>query len=189
MKKIVLPYGKGTIEAQIPLNRYNGSLVSKMTEYVPLKGEVELVKEALENPIGTKKLSELAVGKKNIVVIASDHTRPVPSKIIMPLMLDEIRKGNPDADITILIATGLHRTTTKDELVQKFGEDIVKAEKIVIHDCSDQDNLVDLGLLPSGGRLILNKMAVEADLLVAEALSSPISLRASRADARAFFPV
>lgn len=173
MKKIVLPYGKGTIEAQIPLNRYNGSLVSKMTEYVPLKGEIELVKEALENPIGTKKLSELAVGKKNIVVIASDHTRPVPSKIIMPLMLDEIRKGNPDADITILIATGLHRTTTKDELVQKFGEDIVKAEKIVIHDCSDQDNLVDLGLLPSGGRLILNKMAVEADLLVAEGFIEP----------------
>lgn len=173
MKSIQLPYGKGTLTANIPEERYNGSLISKMTEYVPTKGEVELVKEALENPIGTPKLSEMAIGKKNVVIIASDHTRPVPSKIIMPLMLEEIRKGNPDADITILISTGLHRETTKEELVHKFGEEIVAAEKIVIHDCDDTDNLIDLGKLPSGGQLIVNKMAYEADLLVSEGFIEP----------------
>ncbi len=173
MKSIQLPYGKGTLTANIPEERYNGSLISKMTEYVPTKGEVELVKEALENPIGTPKLSEMAIGKKNIVIIASDHTRPVPSKIIMPLMLEEIRKGNPDADVTILISTGLHRTTTHEELVHKFGEEIVAAEKIVIHDCNDADNLIDLGKLPSGGQLIINKMAYEADLLVSEGFIEP----------------
>ena len=72
------------------------------------------MQEALEHPIGTPRLSEMAVGKKNIVVISSDHTRPVPSHIIMPLLLAEIRKGNPDADITILISTGLHRPTTHE---------------------------------------------------------------------------
>ncbi|MBR5475153.1 MAG: nickel-dependent lactate racemase, partial [Lachnospiraceae bacterium] len=173
MKSIQMPYGKGTLTANIPEERYNGSLISKMTEYVPTKGEVELVKEALENPIGTPKLSEMAIGKKNVVIIASDHTRPVPSKIIMPLMLEEIRKGNPDADITILISTGLHRETTKEELVHKFGEEIVAAEKIVIHDCDDTDNLIDLGKLPSGGQLIVNKMAYEADLLVSEGFIEP----------------
>lgn len=173
MKSIQLPYGKGTITADIPEERYNGSLVSKMTEYVPEKGQVELVKEALEHPIGTPKLSEMAIGKKNVVIISSDHTRPVPSKIIMPLLLEEVRKGNPDADITILISTGLHRETTKEELIGKFGEDIVNNEKIVVHDCDDESNLVDLGKLPSGGELIINKIAYEADLLVGEGFIEP----------------
>jgi nickel-dependent lactate racemase len=144
-----------------------------MTEYVPEKSQEELVRDALAHPIGTPKLSEMAIGKKNVVIIASDHTRPVPSKIIMPQMLAEIRRGNPDADITILISTGLHRETTKEELVHKFGEDIVKAEKIVVHDCADESNLVDLGKLPSGGELIINKLAYEADLLVAEGFIEP----------------
>ena len=170
---IQLPYGKEKMEISIPDARYNGSLISKMTEYVPEKSQEELVRDALAHPIGTPKLSEMAIGKKNVVIIASDHTRPVPSKIIMPQMLSEIRKGNPDADITILISTGLHRETTKEELVHKFGEDIVKAEKIVVHDCADESNLVDLGKLPSGGELIINKLAYEADLLVAEGFIEP----------------
>lgn len=88
-------------------------------------------------------------------------------------MLEEIRKGNPEADITILIATGCHRETTKNELVQKFGEEIVNNEKIYIHDCDDDSMLVKLGILPSGGELIINKLAHEADLLVAEGFIEP----------------
>ena len=173
MKNIQLPYGKGTLTASIPEERFNGVLVSKLAEYVPEKGEVELVKDALEHPIGTPKLSEMAIGKNKVVIIASDHTRPVPSKVIMPQMLAEIRKGNPNADITILISTGLHRETTKEELLDKFGPEIYNSEKIVVHDCDDTSNLVDLGKLPSGGELIINKMAYEADLLVAEGFIEP----------------
>ena len=92
MKNIKLPYGKGTLEANIPDDRFNGCLVSKMTEYVPEKGQTELVKEALEHPIGTPKLSDMAIGKKKVVIISSDHTRPVPSKIIMPLLLEEVHR-------------------------------------------------------------------------------------------------
>lgn len=62
----------------------------------------------------------------------------------MPLMLEEIRKGNPDADITILIATGCHRGTTKEELISKFGEDIVNNENIYIHDCDEIEKLTNL---------------------------------------------
>ena len=188
MKSVQLPYGKGTLTAEIPDERFNGTLVSKMTEYVPEKSEVELIRDALDHPIGTPKLSEMAIGKKKVVIISSDHTRPVPSKIIMPLLLAEVRKGNPDADITILISTGLHRETTREEPADKFGDEIVNNEKILVHDCDDKDNLVDLGKLPSGGELIINKLAYEADLLVAEASSSPTSSPASPAAARASFP-
>lgn len=132
------------------------------------KTEDEIVLEAMENPIGSPKLSELSRGKKNVVIICSDHTRPVPSKHIIPFMLKEIREGNPDAEITLLIATGFHRATTREELIGKFGEEIVDREHIVVHDSQDMDAMVNMGVLPSGAPLLINKVAAEADLLVSE---------------------
>lgn len=172
MPVIQFPYGKETLSIDIPQERLSAVLTSEMHHYKPELSQEELVREALEHPIGTPKLSVMAEGKKKVVIIASDHTRPVPSKIIMPQMLAEIREGNPDADITILISTGCHRETTKEELVNKFGPDIVAKEKIVIHDCDDPTQ-VSLGKLPSGGELIVDRLAVEADLLVAEGFIEP----------------
>lgn len=173
MKTFLLPYGKEKLALNVEEEHLAGVLMSELHSYQAPKGGAELVQEALEHPIGTPRLSEMAAGKKNIVVISSDHTRPVPSHIIMPLLLAEIRKGNPDADITILISTGLHRTTTHEELVDKFGPEIMEKEKVIVHDCDDKENLVYVGKLPSGGKLILNKIAVEADLLVAEGFIEP----------------
>jgi nickel-dependent lactate racemase len=172
MPTVTFPYGKEMLVFDIPENRFKGALVSNLHHYKALAAQEELVASALANPIGTPRLSVMAVAKKKIVIIASDHSRPVPSKVIIPQMLAEIRKGNPDADITLLIATGCHRATAKAELVSKFGQDIVQREKIVIHDC-DSPDLVNLGKLPSGGDLIINKLAVEADLLVAEGFIEP----------------
>ncbi len=172
MTKISFPFGKTYLDYEFG-DELKAVLTSSIEEYEPeLRGR-ELVRAALENPVGSPKLSELAKGKKNIVIIASDHTRPVPSKVIMPEMLDEIRKGNPDAEITILIATGCHRGTTKDELISKFGEDIVKNENIYIHDCDETEKLVNIGTLPSGGECVINKIAYDADLLVAEGFIEP----------------
>jgi lactate racemase len=173
MANIKLPYGKEQVEVQIPDEKINAILVSDMHHYKPELSQVELVRQAVENPVGTPRLREIAKGKHKVVVIASDHTRPVPSKIIMPIMLEEIRKGNPEADITILISTGCHRETTKAELEAKFGPEIMSSEKIYVHDCEDESMLVNIGTLPSGGQLILNKLAVEADLLVSEGFIEP----------------
>ncbi len=171
-KEILFPYGKEKL-AHTFGEELSGVLTSSIEEYVPEADETELVKRALETPVGSQKLSELARGKKNIVIIASDHTRPVPSKIIMPLLLSEIRIGNPDADITILIATGCHRGTTKEELVSKFGEEIVENENIYIHDCDEKEKLLNIGTLPSGGECEISSIAMEADLLVAEGFIEP----------------
>lgn len=153
MKTIKLPYGKGTLDLNIPEERLAGILESHAHEFKAEKSEAEIVREALENPIDSPRLRELVKGKKNIVMIASDHTRPVPSKIILPEMMKEIEEGNPDATLTILIATGFHRLTTHEELVNKFGEDMVNHPKIkyVIHESGKEEDLVYIGILPSGG--------------------------------------
>ncbi|MBP3736289.1 MAG: nickel-dependent lactate racemase [Lachnospiraceae bacterium] len=170
--QLSFPYGKEFLNLDIADERVQGVLVSNLHHYTAEKDPLSLVEDALANPIGSKKLSELAKGKKNIVLIASDHTRPVPSKVIIPPMLREIREGNPDADITILISTGCHRGTTRQELIDKFGEEIVEREKIVVHDC-DNSPLVHIGTLPSGGDLIINRLVVDADLVCAEGFIEP----------------
>lgn len=175
MMTIQLPYGKTKLELNIPDERLAGILESHAEEYKAPKSERELVRDALQHPIDSPRLKELVKGKTNIVMIASDHTRPVPSKVILPEIMAEIEEGNPDATLTILIATGFHRLTTREELIQKFGEDMVDHPKIkyVIHDSANDDDMVFLGTLPSGGKLIINKVAVEADLLISEGFIEP----------------
>ena len=118
-------------------------------------------------------MEQLAVGKRNAVVITSDHTRPVPSRIILPQILERLRKGNPDIQITILVATGLHRPTNTRELAEKFGEKIFSEERIVLHDAKDAEQLRFAGTLPSGGVLSVNRLVSEADLVVAEGFIEP----------------
>lgn len=169
--KIQLPYARTSLSADVDDRRLNGVFTSSLPPAAEDEGAC--VDAALDSPVSSPRLEELAVGKGKVVVIASDHTRPVPSKIIMPRILERIRRGNPRAEVTILIATGFHRATTRDELVAKFGEEIVARERIVVHDSSDPASLVDAGVLPSGGRLIVNRLVMEADLVVSEGFIEP----------------
>ena len=172
MPVISFPYGKKTKEYQINEAEFKGELVSKLHSYQAAATQEELVAQAFAMPVGTKPLHELVKDKQKVVIIASDHTRPVPSKIIIPPMLAAIRKGNPTAEITILIATGCHRDATRAELEEKFGKEIVEQECIINHNC-DTSEFEYCGKLPSGGYLLLNKLAVKADLLVAEGFIEP----------------
>ena len=171
MKQVRLPYGKEFVELEVGDDV--AVLESKAHDFKAAKSQEDLVRDALANPIGTEKLSELVKGKKTITIISSDHTRPVPSAITMPILLEEIRSTNPDAEITILIATGFHRPTTHEELVAKYGQEIVDNENIVVHKSGVDEDMVELDTLPSGGRLLLNKHAVNADLLIAEGFIEP----------------
>lgn len=168
--EIKIPYGK-TFQT---LNIEEGFelLESKIQELEAGADGGAIVRAAMDSPIVSPKLRELAAGKKNAVLIISDHTRPVPSKDIVPFMLEELRAGNPDIEITMLVATGCHRGTTPEELVHKLGEDIVSREHIVVHDC-DSSPLTDLGPLPSGARLVVNSLVAQADLVVSEGFIEP----------------
>ncbi len=166
--KFSLPYDKGVMTAEVADQNVLAVLESKAATYKAEKGQQELVEEALDHSIGSPSLEELVKGKKNITIISSDHTRPVPSHITMPILLRRIRSVEPEANISILIATGFHRPSTHEELVNKYGEEIVKNENIVMHVSTDDSSMVKIGTLPSGGACIVNRTAVEADLLIAE---------------------
>lgn len=168
MFKINVPYDDTTMEVALEDENFAGKLEGKQTNYIPEKPQNQIVEDSLDNPIGQKSLEELVVGKKDIVIISSDHTRPVPSKIITPILLRRIRSANPDARIRILVATGFHRPSTREELISKYGQEIVDNEEIVMHVSTDDSSMKQIGTLPSGGACIINKIAAECDLLIAE---------------------
>lgn len=167
---VTIPYGKTHIPYDLP---FDGLLTSRVDQ---LKSEVsglELVKQAMANPIGSKPLRELAVGKKKCTIIISDHTRPVPSRDILPPMLEQLRQGNPDIAVTLLVATGFHRPTTTLELEAKLGAEIAEKETIIVHDAFDPDSNAQIGILPSGAPLVIDRTAVETDLLISEGFIEP----------------
>jgi len=126
----------------------------------------------MENPIGSAPLHELAKDKNKVVILADDATRPTPSRLIIPQMISEIRRGNPSADISILISCASRNMITKDELIRKFGKEISETEKIYIHNC-DSSALCNIRTLPSGSSCEINKLAADADLLIAEGVIAP----------------
>jgi nickel-dependent lactate racemase len=171
--KFLLPYDRTKVAAEINDQNLVGTLVSKVESYRPGMSQEQLVEASLDQPIGSPRLEELVRGNKNIVIISSDHTRPVPSKIITPILLRRIREANPGANIKILVATGFHRASTHQELIDKYGQEIVDHEQIVMHVSSDDAAMVKIGTLPSGGECIVNRTAAEADLLLAQGFIEP----------------
>jgi len=171
--RILLPYDKKQIPVEINDQNFVGSLVSKVESYRPGMSPPELVEASLDHPIGSPKLEELVKGKKNIVIISSDHTRPVPSKIITPILLRRIRSVQQDASIKILVATGFHRPSTRQELIDKYGQEIVDREQIVMHVSTDDSAMKKVGTLPSGGECIVNKTAADADLVISQGFIEP----------------
>ena len=117
MKEFKLPYDSKTITLKLNDNNFAGLLESKQGTYICKESEKDIVERSLDNPIGSPSLEELAKNKKNIVIISSDHTRPVPSHIITPILLRRIRSVSPNARIRILVATGFHRESTREELI------------------------------------------------------------------------
>lgn len=169
--QIRLPYGTSHLETTIPDEQIAGILT--LDSYTPEKNSLDLVQDALAHPIESPSLHELARRAQKIVVVTSDHTRPLPSKLTLPFLLREIRQGNPSAEITIIVATGLHRAPTDQEMVDKFGAEVVEQEKFVIHQADDYSTLVRMEDLPSGAPFWLNRLAVEADLLLSEGFIEP----------------
>lgn len=173
LKTIKIPYYTSSIDLHIDERNLEAVLYPKIHQYKVNRSEGKIVRKALANPIGTDTLANIAKGKKRVVLVTSDHTRSVPSRITLPILLNEIRSGNPDADITILIATGLHRATTEAEQRRMFGDAIVDNEKIVVHDAFKDEDMIRICELPSGADFVVNRLAVDCDLLVTEGFIEP----------------
>lgn len=164
-----LKYGKGTTSFRIP--KENVKAVIKREDCAASESGEAIIQNALKNPIGSPMLKDLISARKpkNIVIVVNDVTRPTPYKHILPPLLKEIEESGIQPDqITLLVATGIHRAHTEEENEAIYGHDICRRYKVINHD-PDVDQ-VNLGYLPNGIELWVNKLVADADLLITTGL-------------------
>ena len=171
MAQFQIPFGKEKLLFQLPDENVR-QVLTVAPENDRRETEQEIVRRAIAEPVDSPGLAALAAGKEHILIITSDQTRPMPSRVTLPLLLAEIRKGSPKAEMRILIASGMHRAMTAEEMRDRFGEKLLEDEQFLVHDAKT-DPCVLFGTLPSGGELWLNEQAAWAQLIVAEGFIEP----------------
>lgn len=127
----------------------------------------EIIKRSLEHPIHSPPLRELAVDKKNVLILVDDHSRHTPAHIILPLLIDELSLAGVSAEhVRILVASGTHRAMTTAEKLKKFGPQAMANYVILDHRYNDRGVLVQLPATPGGAEIWVNRAVLEADLLI-----------------------
>ena len=165
MVDVWLPYGKTEVCARIPAKNFLGKIEPK--EKPGVDDAVVEIKRALQEPIGTKRISEIAKPGDKVAIVVDDFTRPAPSHLMVPPILEELNNaGVKNEDITIIFACGTHRPVTDEEARRLLGEEIVRKIKYVSHNCSAKDHVYVGTTKTHGTKVYLNRIFVEADVKI-----------------------
>ena len=144
---------------------------------MPLVPDADVaVRKALAGPVGCPPLAELARGKNSACILICDVTRPVPNGLFLRPLFEALLKAGIDAsDVTVLVATGLHRPNLGDELAELVGDAwVLDRVQVVNHYALDDAAHVDFGETRTLGTPVrLDRRFVEADLRIATGLVEP----------------
>jgi nickel-dependent lactate racemase len=169
---VKLEYGRTGLAVELPDKNLVRSLAYK--DAPPLPDPAGAIRAALDRPIGTPALAELAHGRRDACIVICDITRPVPNRLILPPMLAALeRAGIPREKITILVATGLHRPNEGAELVEMVGQEIVDNYRIENHHGKVLAEHTFLGKSPRGVPIWIDSRYVNADLKITTGLIEP----------------
>lgn len=126
--------------------------------------EITLIKNALAQPIGSPRLADLVEPGKRVAMITSDMTRPCPSALILPHVLDELNRGGVrDEDVAVVFGLGTHRPQTRQEQIELVGEPVFRRVR-----CMDSDptDVQWIGKTSRGTPVAIFRPVVEADARV-----------------------
>ena len=168
--KIDLAYGKTGLTIDIPGDQT--SIIEP--QFIPgLPDELGAIKTALRNPIGTSPLRKSIEPEQKVGISVCDITRPMPSKRILPVILNELKHIHP-SNITIFIATGTHRKNTHSELFSMLGElPMSGGYNIVNHDAFSQANLTKVGVTKEHIPIFLNTDWIKTDFKITTGFVEP----------------
>jgi nickel-dependent lactate racemase len=164
MVDVWLPYGKSDVCVRIPARNLLGSIEpNQVSAAADATAEVE---RALKEPIGSKKLSEIAQPENKVAIVVDDFTRSAPSHIMLPPVLAELNAaGVKDENITVIFGSGTHRAVKPKEAERILGAEVLNRVKAISHDCNAQD-LVPVGKTKHGTNVRVNHVFAEADVKV-----------------------
>ncbi|AKB74259.1 Transcriptional regulator [Methanosarcina lacustris Z-7289] len=162
IKQIPLAFGSGIFELEIPEKNISSLILPSEPE--KKEDGALLIRKALENPIKSKRLSEIVNPETRIAIIVSDVTRPTPTAKILPPLLEELYSGGArDENITIIFALGLHRQQTEEESKKLVGDDIYKKIRCIQHDTS---RCRRIGVTSRGTPIDIFEEVIDADFVI-----------------------
>ncbi len=161
--KIEIPYGQGALWLELPEKNFLGVLKPENIPPVP-DPEAE-VRRALAEPVSGPLLRDRVKERKKLIIVVSDISRPSPSRILLPPILEELHSaGISSGDITIVFALGIHRPQTQAEKIFLVGEEIYRNYRCIEHNPMD---CVYAGTTSLGTRAEIFREAMEADTIIA----------------------
>lgn len=157
--KVEILYGRGTVAVDVPAER---SVVIEPAWRDGIVDEYAAFLDAVRNPIGNAiPLADLVQPGETLAIATSDGTRPVPNSKLIPWLLDEL-KVKP-ADVVVIVGTGAHRPNTDAELLEMFGERIMRECRVINHNAFDDSTLAPVGKTPRGSEIKFCGEYVKAD--------------------------
>ncbi|TFG22622.1 MAG: nickel-dependent lactate racemase [Promethearchaeota archaeon] len=164
--EINLDYGKKGLNF-IPSPNWNVEIIAPKIQEA-LSNPVESIENAIDNPIDSPTLGEIIHKKRRVekvCIVVSDATRPVPSKLILEALTNRLNSlGVADENILVLVATGLHRGSTKEEHKIILGPSLYKRLRIIDHNSKDSESLKQC--TASKHTYFINKFYSESDLKI-----------------------
>jgi len=165
MVDVWLPYGKTEICMRVPTQNFLGLIEPK--EKLGVQDARAEIERALKEPVGSKRLSEIVKPEHKVAIVVDDATRPAPSHLLVPPILDELNMvGVKNENVTIIFGCGTHKAVTREEAVKLLGEAVFNRIKTISHDCNAED-LVYVGITQKHGtKVYLNRIFAEADVKI-----------------------
>ncbi len=164
MVDVWVPYGRTEVCARISARNLLGTIEPREKAGVAdPRAEIE---RALREPIGAKPLSEIAKAGDKVAIVVDDATRPAPSRLMVPPLLEELNKaGVKDEDVTTIFGCGTHRPVKPQEEEQLLGKEVLARVRTISHDCKSKDQTY-LGKTGFGTKVSVNKAFAEADVKI-----------------------
>ena len=172
--QVDINYAKGNLTLDLD-DRYDVTVIAKNPMPVLADPKAAII-EAINNPVGGGVLDDLAGPGKTACILICDITRPVPNGLFLPILIKRMMdQGVTASDITVLVATGLHRPNEGAELEELVGSEwVMNTVNIVNHFARDDATHTDLGKTETRGTSVLiDSRFVDADIKIATGLVEP----------------
>ena len=167
-----VPFDRGELAFDLP-SSWRGRVIESQTR-PPIEDVPAAIARAVSEPTNSPPLRQLAKAGDTACIVFTDITRSSPDHLLVPPVLAELEAaGVQDEDITLLCGIGLHRPSTSEEKISKLGQAVVDRYRVIDNEPLNPDALVDLGTTESGIPLSVNRVAYEADLLIATGIVEP----------------
>ncbi|CAG7648803.1 Lactate racemase [Paenibacillus solanacearum] len=184
----VLRYGTTTLSVSIPQAYDTITYVAHDRDMPDEQSSLQRIRHALEVPIGSSPLRELAAGKTSAVILVSDGTRLCPTPLLLGPLLEELNAaGIADHAIDIVVALGLHRKHTAEELERLVGAEAYRRIRVHNHSPLDED-CVHVGTTSFGTPVEINRLVAEASLRIATGNIEPHALVGVSGGVKAMIP-